>query len=109
MIYIVTEKVEQVNDKLFIDTYKSNTMCDEWNYGEWWRNNSVKWSRFIVPRNVEQINDYLFIDTCKSNNIQIGVNDSEMCVRWKDRRYQSWDSLGEYRLRGKGRVKEMGF
>jgi len=25
------------------------------------------------------------------------------------RRYQSWDSIGEYRLRRKGKVKEMGF
>jgi len=42
-----------------------------------------------VPKKVEQINDHLFIDTYKSNNVQIGVNDmtvndSEMCVRWKD-------------------------
>jgi len=43
-----------------------------------------------VPKKVEQINDRLFIDTYKSNNIKkIGVNDmtvnnSEMCVRWKD-------------------------
>jgi len=52
-------------------------------------NNGVKWRRFIVPKKVEHINDYLFIDTDKSNNIKIGVNDmtvndSEMCVRWKD-------------------------
>jgi len=51
--------------------------------------NGVKWRRFIVPRKVEQINNYLFIDTYKSNKIKIGVNDmtvndSEMCVRWKD-------------------------
>jgi len=58
-----------------------------------------------VPKYVEQINDYLFIDTYKSNKIKVGVNDmtvndSKMCVRWKDklgqyRRYESWDSLGE--------------
>jgi len=40
------------------------------------------------------------------------VNYSEMCIRWKEklgqyRRYQSWDSLDEYRLKRKGRVKEM--
>jgi len=41
------------------------------------------------------------------------VNDSEMCVSWKKskfdqyRRYQSWDSLGDYSLRRKGRVKEL--
>jgi len=44
---------------------------------------------YRVPKKFEQINDYLFIDTHKSNNIHIGendmtVNDSEMCVRWKD-------------------------
>jgi len=39
---------------------------------------------------VEKINDHLFIDTYKSNNIlKIGVNDmtmndSEMCIIWKD-------------------------
>jgi len=38
---------------------------------------------------VEKIIDPLFIDTYKSNNIKIGVNDmtvndSEMCVKWKD-------------------------
>jgi len=43
--------------------------------------NGVKWRIFIVPKRVEQINDHLFIDTYKSNNIEIGVNDSEMCVR----------------------------
>jgi len=52
-------------------------------------NNGVKWRRFIVPKKVEQIKDHLFIDTYKSNNITIGVNDmmvndSKMCVRWKD-------------------------
>jgi len=52
-------------------------------------NNGVKWRRFIVPKKIEQIIDHLFIDTYKSNNIKIGVddmtvNDSEMCVRWKD-------------------------
>jgi len=51
-------------------------------------NNGVKWRRFIVPKKVEQINDLLFIDTSQ-NNTKIGVNDmtvndSEMCVRWKD-------------------------
>jgi len=45
-------------------------------------NNSVKWSRVIVPKKVEQINDYLFIDTYKSNKIKIGVNGSEMSMRW---------------------------
>jgi len=39
-------------------------------------------------KKVEQIN-YLFIDTYKSNNIKVSVNvmtvnDSEMCVRWKN-------------------------
>jgi len=72
-----------------------------------------------VHKKVDQINDHLFIDTYKSSNINIDVNDttvndSEMCVKWKDeagqyRRYQSWDSLDEYRLRRKGRVIEMGF
>jgi len=52
-------------------------------------NNGVKWRRFIVPKKVEQIIDPLFIDIYKSNNIKIGVNDmpvndSEMCLRWKD-------------------------
>jgi len=37
-----------------------------------------------VPKKVEHINDHLFIDTYKSYNIQIGVNDSKMCVRRKD-------------------------
>jgi len=51
--------------------------------------NGVKWRRFIVPKIVKQINDHLFRDTHKSNNINIGVNDmmvndSEMCVIWKD-------------------------
>jgi len=51
--------------------------------------NGVKWRRFIVRKKVEQINDFLFIDTYKSFNMKIGVNDmtvndSEMCVRWKD-------------------------
>jgi len=55
----------------------------------------------------------------KSNKIKVGVNeitviDGEMCARWKTklgqyRRYKSWDSLCEYRLRRKGRVEEMGF
>jgi len=68
---------------------------------------------YIVPKKVEQIyNDHLFIDTYKSNNIKIGVydmtvNDSEMCVRWKDEALvNTWDispdrdsySLDEYRL-----------
>jgi len=78
-------------------------------------NNGVKWRRFIVPKKVEQINYYLFIDTYKSNNIKIGVNDSEMRGRWKD---EAWSipeitvlrqPIGEYRLRRKGRVKEMGY
>jgi len=52
-------------------------------------NNGMKWRRFIVPKKVEQINDHLFIDTYMSNNIKIGVNDmtvndTEICVRWKD-------------------------
>jgi len=52
-------------------------------------NNGVKWRRFIVPKKVEQINDKLFIDTYKWNNKHIAVNDmtvndSELCVRWKD-------------------------
>jgi len=52
-------------------------------------NNGVKLRRFIVPKNVEHINDHLLIDTYKSKNIKIGVSDmtvddSEMCVRWKD-------------------------
>jgi len=47
-------------------------------------NNGVKSRIFIVPKTVEQIHNHLFIDTYKSNNIKIGVNDSEMCVRWKD-------------------------
>jgi len=52
-------------------------------------NKGMKWRRFTVPKKVEQINDYLFIYTYKSINIKIGVNDmtmnnSEMCVRWKD-------------------------
>jgi len=42
------------------------------------------------------------------------VNNSELCVRWKD---EAWSipeisvlgSLVEYKLRRKGRVKEMGF
>jgi len=45
---------------------------------------------------VEKINDHLFIDTYKSNNIlKIGVNDmtmndSEMCIIWKD---EAWSIL----------------
>jgi len=79
-------------------------------------NNDVKWRRFIVPEKVEKIIDHLFIDTYKSSNIKTGVND--MTLKWvwdeKDklgqyRRYQFWDSLGEYRLRRKGIVKHMGF
>jgi len=87
-------------------------------WGEY-TNNGVKWMRFILPKKVEQINYHLFIDTYKSNNIKIGV----MIWRWmiakcmwdekmklgQYRIYQSWDSLGEYRLRRKGRVKEMVF
>jgi len=71
---------------------------------------------YSAYKKVKQINDHLY-----SNNIKIGAND--MTVRWiiakwvwgeKDklgqyRIYQSWDSQGEYRLRKKGRVKEMGF
>jgi len=82
-------------------------------------NKEVKWRRFIVPKKVEQINDHLFIDTYKSNNIKIGVNDmtvndsesvrNERIKLGQYQRYQSWHSLGEYRLRRKGRVKEMGF
>jgi len=50
---------------------------------------------------VEQINDHLFIDTYKANNIKIGVNvmtvnDSEMCVRWKD---EAW-SIPEISVHG---------
>jgi len=54
-------------------------------------NNDVKWREYIVPKKwTNLINDHLFIDTYKSNNIKIGVsdmtvNDSEMCVRWKDK------------------------
>jgi len=84
----------------------------------WIRVTAVKWRRFIVPKKVEQINDHLFIDTYKSNNLQIGW----MIWRWliakcvwdektkpgQYRRCQSWDSLGKYRLRRKGKVKEMG-
>jgi len=36
-IYIVPKKVEQINDHLFIDTYKSNNIKNwrEWYDGEW--------------------------------------------------------------------------
>jgi len=68
-------------------------------------------------KKVEQINDHLFID------VQITKKLAWMIWRWmiakcvrdkktklgQYRRYQSWDSLGEYRLRRKGRVNEMGF
>jgi len=42
-----------------------------------------------VLKKVEQIKDHLFLDTYKSNTIKIRVNDmtvndSEMCVRYKD-------------------------
>jgi len=68
----------------------------------------------------KQINDHLFKDTYKSNNIKICMNDMMVnhseneCEMKKNmlgqyRRYQSWDSLYEYRLRRKGRVKEMSF
>jgi len=65
-----------------------------------------------VPKKVEKINDHLFIDTYKSNNIKIR-NVCEMkrrsLVNTGDRRYQFRDSLGEYRLSRKGKVKEMSF
>jgi len=84
-------------------------------------NNGVKWRWFIVSKKVEQINDYLFIDY-KSNKINIGmnyirVNDNKMSIRWNNDAcsipeisvLNHADSLGEYRLRRKRTVKEMGF
>jgi len=62
-----------------------------------------------VSKKVEQINDHLFKDTYKSNNIKFGVNDSEMCEMKRRSLVNTGDGLGEYRLRRKGRVKEMGF
>jgi len=43
-----------------------------------------------------ELHDYLFVDTYKSNNIKIGVNDmtvndSEMCVIWKDEAWSKPD------------------
>jgi len=43
----------------------------------------------------EQINDYLFVDTYKLNKIKVGandmtMNDSKMCMRWKD---EAWSIM----------------
>jgi len=69
-------------------------------------------------KKVEQFNDYIH-STYKSNEIKLAWMKLgwmiAKCVRDETtklcqyRRYQSWDSLGNYRLRRKGRVKEMGF
>jgi len=72
----------------------------------------------IVPKRVEQINDYLFVDTYKSSKTicvdEMSVNDREMCAIWKKklgkyRIYKYGGSLGEYKQRRKGRVKESSF
>jgi len=67
-----------------------------------------------VPKKLN--NDHLFIDTSQNQiTSKLTVNDSETCVRFKD---EAWSipeisvlslPIGEYRLRRKGRVREMRF
>jgi len=82
-----------------------------------WHDNDMRWIRiwwwFIVPKKVEQINDYLF-KVKKYKHMwmnEMSVNDSR---RWNNEsipwRNQSWDSLGECRLKLRKRtVKQIGF
>jgi len=80
--------------------------------------NGAKWRGVIVPKKFEQINEHLFIDSSL-----ITLKLAWIIWRWKrakcvwdentklgqTRRYQSWDSLSENRLRRKRRLTQISF